>query len=139
MSNKKRFKDTKVGSFLLEKIPGIVGGLANDTPVGNVVRALIGGSDMSEGDKQIALKKLDQEIHEFDGVTKRWVADSQSQSWLAQNVRPLTLVTLTASFVIGWFLQIDELDVVKELLTIVFLGYFGSRGAEKIMGDKHHK
>ncbi len=139
MSNKKRFKDTKVGSFLLEKIPGIVGGLANDTPVGNVVRALIGGSDMSEGDKQIALKKLDQEIHEFDGITKRWVADSQSQSWLAQNVRPLTLVTLTASFVIGWFLQIDELDVVKELLTIVFLGYFGSRGAEKIMGDKHHK
>ncbi len=139
MSNKKRFKDTKVGSFLLEKIPSIVGGLANDTPVGNVVRAIIGGSDMSEADKEIALKKLDQEIHEFDGITKRWVADARSTSWLAQNVRPLTLITLTVSFIIGWYLQIDELDVVKELLTIVFIGYFGSRGAEKIIGNKHHK
>jgi hypothetical protein len=139
MSEKKKFKDTKVGQFLLSKIPSVVGSIANDTPVGNVVRTLIGGSEMSDADKQIALKKLDQEIHEFDGITKRWVADSQSQSWLAANVRPLTLVTLTASFVIGWFLQIDELDVVKELLTIVFLGYFGSRGAEKIMGNNKHR
>jgi hypothetical protein len=139
MSNKKRFKDTKVGSFLLEKIPNIVGAIADDTPVGSVVRAIIGGSDMSEHDKEIALKKLEQEIHEFDGITKRWVADSRSQSWLAQNVRPLTLAFLTIAFVVGWGMQLEELDVVKELLTIVFIGYFGSRGAEKIMGDKHHK
>ena len=94
---------------------------------------------MSDDDKQIALKKLDQEIHEFDGITKRWVADSRSQSWLAQNVRPLTLVFLTVSFVIGWVMQLEELSVVKELLTIVFIGYFGSRGAEKIIGNKHHR
>jgi hypothetical protein len=54
-------------------------------------------------------------------------------------VRPLTLVFLTIAFVVGWYLQIDGLDVVKELLTIVFIGYFGSRGAEKIMGDNKHK
>lgn len=135
---KKKFKDTKVGSFLLEKVPNIVSGLANDTPVGNVVRAIIGGSDMSETDKQIALKKLEQEIHEFDGITRRWVADSRS-SWLPANIRPLTLIILTLAFIIGWFMQIDELDVVKELLTIVFIGYFGSRGAEKIIGNKHHR
>lgn len=139
MSNRKRFKDTKVGAFLLEKIPGIVGSIANDSPVGGVVRAIIGGSELSDSDKEIALKKLEQEIHEFDGITKRWVADARSSSWLAQNVRPLTLVFLTVSFIIGWGLQLEELDVVKELLTIVFIGYFGSRGAEKIIGDKHHK
>ena len=94
---------------------------------------------MSDGDKEIALKKLEQEIHEFDGITKRWVADSASSSWLAKNVRPLTLVFLTVAFVIGWYLQLEELSVIKELLTIVFLGYFGSRGAEKIIGNKHHK
>ena len=136
---KKKFKDTKVGQFLLSKIPAVVGSLANDTPVGGVVRALIGGSELTDEDKQIALKKLDQEIHEFDGITKRWVADSKSGSWLAQNVRPLTLVFLTVAFVIGWYLQIEELDVVKELLTIVFIGYFGSRGAEKIMGNNKHR
>lgn len=139
MSGKKKFKDTKVGQFLLNKIPSVVGSLANDSPVGGVVRALIGGSELTDEDKQIALKKLDQEIHEFDGITKRWVADSRSSSWLAQNVRPITLVFLTVAFVIGWYLQIEELDVVKELLTIVFIGYFGSRGAEKIMGNNKHR
>lgn len=137
--SRKKFKDTKVGEFLLSKIPSIVSSIADDTPVGGVVRAIIGGSEMSDDDKQIALKKLDQEIHEFDGITKRWVADSRSQSWLAQNVRPLTLVFLTVSFVIGWVMQLEELSVVKELLTIVFIGYFGSRGAEKIIGNKHHR
>jgi hypothetical protein len=138
-SNRKRFKDTDVGKFLLQKIPSVVGSLADDTPIGNVVRTLIGGSEMSDGDKQIALKKLEKEIHEFDGITRRWVADSRSGSWLAQNVRPLTLAFLTIAFVVGWGLQLDELDVVKELLTIVFIGYFGSRGAEKIMGNNKHK
>lgn len=139
MSKKKKFKDTKVGQFLLNKIPAVVGSLADDSPVGGVVRALIGGSDLTDEDKQIALKKLEQEIHEFDGITKRWVADSRSQSWLAQNVRPLTLVFLTVAFVAGWVMQLDELDTVKELLTIVFIGYFGSRGAEKIMGNNKHR
>jgi hypothetical protein len=136
---KKKFKDTDVGKFLLQKIPSVVGSLADDTPIGNVVRTLIGGSEMSDGDKQIALKKLEKEIHEFDGITRRWVADSRSGSWLAQNVRPLTLAFLTIAFVVGWGLQLDELDVVKELLTIVFIGYFGSRGAEKIMGNNKHR
>ena len=135
---KKKFKDTKVGQFLLNKIPSVVGSLADGHPIGNVVRTLISGSEMSDADKEIALKKLDQEIHEFDGITRRWVADSRS-GWLARSVRPLTLVFLTVAFVVGWYLQIDGLDVVKELLTIVFIGYFGSRGAEKIMGDNKHK
>ena len=33
---KKRFKDTGVGKFLLEKIPNVVGAIAGDTPVGSV-------------------------------------------------------------------------------------------------------
>jgi len=139
MSNRKKFKETDVGKFLLQKIPNVVASLADDTPIGNVVRTLIGGSEMSDIDKEIALKKLEQEIHEFDGITRRWVADARSSSWLAQNVRPLTLAFLTVAFVVGWGLQLEELDVVKELLTIVFIGYFGSRGAEKIIGNKHHR
>ena len=137
--SKKKFKDTKVGQFLLEKIPSVVGTLAGDTPVGSVIKTLIGGSEMSEADKEIALKKLEQEIHEFDGITRRWVADARSGSWLASNVRPLTLAFLTVAFVIGWAYQLEDLETVKELLTIVFIGYFGSRGAEKIMGNNKHR
>lgn len=136
---KKKFKETAVGKFLLQKIPSVVGAIAEDTPVSNVIQAIIGGSDMSAEDKDIALKKLELERAEMDGITRRWVADARSGSWLASNVRPLTLVFLTVAFVIGWYLEIKELDTVKELLTIVFIGYFGSRGAEKIMGNNRHK
>lgn len=137
--NKKKFKDTKVGQFLLNKIPNVVSKIAEDTPVGSVIEAIIGGSDMPQEDKEVALEKLRIERAEIDGITKRWVADSRSASWLSRNVRPLTLAFLTFAFVLGWILQLDELQIVKELLQIVFLGYFGSRGAEKILGDKHHK
>ena len=58
MSGKKKFKDTAVGKFLLNKIPNVVSKIANDTPVGNVIEAIIGGSEMSDADKEVALEKL---------------------------------------------------------------------------------
>jgi len=137
MSNKKKFKDTAVGSFLLQKIPKVVGAIAQDTPVGNVIEAIIGGSDMSQEDKDIALEKLRLERAEMDGVTRRWVADSRS-GWLAQNVRPLTLVFFSVSYVVGWYLDYP-LDSITGLLSVVIGGYFGSRGVEKVMGNKLHQ
>ena len=78
--NKKKFKDTDVGKFLLSKIPNVVGAIAGQTPVGNVIQAIIGGSDMSEEDKRVALEKLRNERAEIDGVTRRWVADARPRS-----------------------------------------------------------
>ena len=129
--SKKKFKDTKVGQFLLQKIPQVVGKIAEDTPVGSVIEAIIGGSDMAPEDKQVALKKLELERAEIDGVTRRWVADSNSQSWLARNVRPLTLAVLVLSYVGGWFMGLDTSDT-SDLLTWVLCGYFGARTADKI-------
>ena len=138
MSSKKKFKDTAVGSFLLKKIPKVVGAIAQDTPVGNVIEAIIGGSEMSSEDKEIALEKLRLERAEMDGVTRRWVADARSGAWLASNVRPLTLVFLTVSYVAGWYMGYP-LDSITGLLTIVIGGYFGSRGVEKVFGNNKHK
>jgi len=136
--SRKKFKDTGVGKFLLNKIPDVVGKIAGDTPVGSVIQAIIGGSDMSEGDKAIALKKLEVERAEIDGTTRRWVADARSGNWLAANVRPLILVFLTVSYVVGWYLKYP-LDQITGLLTIVIGGYFGSRGVEKVFGNNKHK
>jgi hypothetical protein len=133
---KKKFKDTAVGKFLLQKIPKVVGAIAEDTPVGNVIEAIIGGSDMTDQDKEIALEKLRLERAEMDGVTRRWVADSKS-GWLAQNVRPLTLVFFSISYIVGWYLDYS-LDSITGLLSVVIGGYFGSRGVEKVMGNKFH-
>jgi len=93
---------------------------------------------MSEGDKAIALKKLEVERAEIDGTTRRWVADARSGNWLAANVRPLILVFLTVSYVAGWYLKYP-LDQITGLLTIVIGGYFGSRGVEKVFGNNKHK
>ena len=135
---KKKFKDTQVGQFLLNKIPNVVEAVAGDTLAGNVIQAIIGGSEMSDEDKQVALKKLELERAEIDGVTRRWVADARSGSWLASNVIPLTLVFLTVSYVVGWYLGYP-LDSITGLLSIVIGGYFGSRGVEKVFGNKMHK
>ena len=135
---KKKFKDTGVGKFLLQKIPKVVSSIAEDTAVGNVIEAIIGGSEMSQMDKDIALEKLRLERSEMDGVTKRWVADARSGTWLASNVRPLVLIFLTVCYVIGWYLNYP-LDEITGLLTIVIGGYFGSRGVEKVFGNSKHK
>ena len=133
MSDKKKFKDTGVGKFLLNKIPNVVGAIAGDTPVGSVIKAIIGGSDMSESDKKLELERA-----EIDGTTRRWVADARSGSFLASNVRPLVLVFLTVSYVVGWYMGYP-LDSITSLLTIVIGGYFGSRGVEKVFGNNKHK
>jgi hypothetical protein len=138
MADKKKFKDTQVGQFLLNKIPNVVQAVAGDTLAGSVIQAIIGGSEMSDEDKQIALKKLDIERAEIDGTTRRWVADARSGSWLSSNVRPLTLVFLTVSYVVGWYLNYP-LDSITGLLSIVIGGYFGSRGVEKVFGNSKHK
>tara|TARA_B100001287_G_C22655800_1_gene517638 strand:- start:1007 stop:1417 length:411 start_codon:yes stop_codon:yes gene_type:complete len=135
---KKKFKDTAVGKFLLGKIPNVVSSIASGTPAGGIIEAIIGNSDMSEADKQVALEKLKLERAEIDGTTKRWVADARSGTWLAANVRPLTLIFLVISYVTGWFLEYS-LDSITSLLTIVIGGYFGSRGVEKVFGNKMHK
>ena len=135
---KKKFKDTAVGKFLLGKIPNVVSSIASGTPAGGIIEAIIGNSDMSEADKVIALEKLKLERAEIDGTTKRWVADARSGTWLAANVRPLTLIFLVISYVTGWFLGYS-LDSITSLLTIVIGGYFGSRGVEKVFGNKMHK
>ena len=135
---KKKFKDTAVGKFLLQKIPNVVGAIAEDTPVGNIIEAIIGGSEMTEQDKAIALEKLRLERAEMDGVTRRGVADARSGTWLASNVRPLVLIFLTTSYVVGWYMGYP-LDEITGLLTIVIGGYFGSRGVEKVFGNNKHK
>ena len=132
--SKRKFKDTKVGQFLLSKgsnIADFVGDALPSEGLLGIVKNVISKDDtLPPQDKEEALKRLEFDLIEMQEVTKRWVADAQG-SKLTQNVRPLTLIFLTVAFVIGWFLQIEELEIVKELLTIVFLAYFGGRSVEK--------
>jgi len=129
---KKPFKETRVGKFLINKAPSILGVVGDAFLPGNVISELISGNkELSEGDKAIALEKLKVERAEIDGITRRWVSDSNSQSWLARNIRPLTLAVLVCAYVAGWYMGLETEDTAS-LVTWVLCGYFGARTADKI-------
>ena len=132
---KKKFKETRLGKFIVDKIPNlisIVGDNVTDSGVLGVVKdVLLNDKGITQQDKETALKLLEIDQIEMQEVSKRWVADANG-SWLTRNVRPMVLMFLTISFITGWFMQIDELETVKELMQITFVAYFGGRSFEKI-------
>ena len=97
---KKKFKDTKVGKFLIGK-GGVFSSLTDSIPdkgLLGLVKNLIDKDDtLPPKDKETALKLLEMDNNELVEITKRWQSDNNSDSSLAKNVRPLSLIFLTIS------------------------------------------
>jgi hypothetical protein len=143
MKNKKKFKDTKVGKFLIGE-KGIFKSLANTLPdnglLGVLKNLISNDKQLTPQDKETALKLLEIDIIEMQETTKRWESDMTSDSWLSKNTRPLALLFLTLSTTI--FIVLDSstemvinnlwIDLLKTLLVTVYVAYFGSRGMEKV-------
>jgi hypothetical protein len=131
----KKFKDTKVGSFLKTKgsflLNTIGETITNKGFLGIVKNLIIKDDEMPLEDKETALKLLEMDSIEMQEVTKRWNSDMTSDSWLSKNVRPMTLVFFSVSYVIGWFLDYS-LENITSLLSLIVAAYFGSRGFEKV-------
>jgi len=144
MSNpKKKFKDTKVGKFLLGKsgLVNTIGDVLPNKGVFGIIKNLIDKDpDLPPQDKETALKLLEMDIIEMENVSKRWDSDMKSDSWLSKNTRPLTLIYLTV--ITTLYIILDSLDIafdidsswvelLKTLLVTIYVAYFGSRGFEK--------
>lgn len=139
--DRKKFKDTKVGKFLLGKsgLLDSIGDVMPDKGILGMVKKLIDQDpDIPPQDKETAMKLLEMDMIEMQEVSKRWTADMASTSWLSQNVRPLTLVFFSVAYIVGWYLDY-ELDSVAGVLSLIVGAYFGSRGIEKVMGNNKHK
>ena len=135
---------TKVGNFLRKinfaKAAEVVGNLVT----GNIKEAIDVIADKDNGmtpeEREFALTVMRLDIEEMSSVTKRWQSDMESDSWLAKNVRPLSLVFLTISTVALIYLDFYDadidvptewIDLLKSLLLGIYIAYFGSRGLEK--------
>jgi hypothetical protein len=142
---KKKFNETKIGSFLSSKAPNILNAIGDVLPdqgtFGIVKNLITSDTSIEPQDKEMAMKLLEQDIVEMKEVSSRWRSDMKSDSWLSKNTRPLALVFLTASSVFmmavdSFHLQFDVddawINLLKTLLVTVYVAYFGSRGAEKI-------
>ena len=142
--SKKKFKDTRVGKFLSNTAPKILSGVSDLVPDAGLLK-LVGGliskdEQLPPKDKEEALKLLQIDIIEMQEVSERWSADMSSDSWLSKNTRPMMLIFLTVS---TWFLilmdsleidflvGIEWIELLKSLLIVVYVAYFGSRGMEK--------
>ncbi len=151
MSNKK-FSETKVGAFLSKAAPGILGTVGDvlpDNGVFGLVKNLIKKEpSLPPEDKEKAIKLLEMDIVEMKEVSKRWVSDMKSDSWLSKNTRPMSLIFLTVSMVLlilldsfDWEFNVSTgwVDLLQTLLVTVYVAYFGSRGAEKFQTIKNKK
>jgi len=130
----KKFKDTKVGQFLLNNGSGIVNTLGDALPSNGVLGIVKGLIDKDESlppeDKEKALKLLEIDMVEMQEVTKRWEADLKSDNKLSKNVRPLTLMFFSVAYVVGWYLDYS-LENITGLLSLIVGAYFGGRSYEK--------
>ena len=143
MSDKKKIKDTKLGSWLADKAPsilGVVGDLLPDNGALGIVKNLIDKDPAV--DSAEAQKVIDAEVKFQENVSARWASDMGSDVKLAKLIRPLTLLALMTMFMLTMvFDSMDTLpfnvkDSYVSLLEILMLtafgAYFAGRTIEKV-------
>ena len=129
-------------------IQWLTGGVIKE--VGDVIDKLT-----TTEEEKLLIKKQIQEIMdkanaEAEGqITRRWESDMKSDSWLSKNTRPMALIFL--SFMAIAFIWVDShheisftveqewIGLLKQLLTTVYIAYFGSRGVEKFKSISNNK
>jgi|TARA_R100000084_G_scaffold106307_1_gene64468 hypothetical protein len=146
MSNpKKKFKDSTVGKLLFGAASIVspqLGAVLNGVTSPKDAIAEITKSKIPNEDK-IKLQQLifEQQNKEMEEISNRWIADSNSDSWLSKNVRPLVLVWCIVVFSFAGLLDsidnvpfhINEVwnDTFEKVMMAVVLAYFGGRTTEK--------
>jgi len=89
------------------------------------------------------LAELQADNNEADNISKRWEADLASDSWLAKNIRPSTLVYILTAYLglaiaDGYGFKVSEayVTLLGQWGMLVMGAYFGGRTLEKIMEYK---
>jgi hypothetical protein len=77
---------------------------------------------------------------EQEGVTERWKADTATDSWLAMNIRPMSLVAIFAGYFLfalmsafGYNANESYVQLLGQWGMLIMSAYFGGRTLEKIM------
>lgn len=123
---------------LISMMNGVAGGsVKEEKPEFKVMHDLIERLDKSE-----VPMRVDVEAQE---VSKRWQADAGTDSWLAKNIRPMTLIFILCAYSFFAFMSMFDYETKSayvELLgqwgMLVMTAYFGGRSLEKIMEMKNN-
>jgi hypothetical protein len=89
------------------------------------------------------MAELQADSEEAQELTKRAEADMASDSWLAKNIRPMTLIAIISGYFIFAFMSAFDMNTNEryvELLgqwgMLIMSFYFGGRTLEKIVDMK---
>ena len=85
------------------------------------------------------LAQLNADVEEQKEVSSRWTADMSSDSWLAKNIRPMSLIAIFTGYFLFAMMSAFGYEANESYVTLlgnwgmlVFGAYFGSRTLEKV-------
>jgi len=131
----------KQGKNISPEILTLAGDLTGVEALSKLGNAIKGDKSISQVDKDLLLAELNRDVQLEQEITKRWVADANSDNYLSKNIRPLTLAFLLVcmfTFIMldssleGFKMASEWIGLLKGLLMTAVGGYFVIRGAEKI-------
>jgi hypothetical protein len=142
----KRFKDTKVGKFLKEKLPDVasnIGAFLPDQGGLGVLKRMVDGSPEISAQDKLEFERLvnEMEAQAQEQVTRRWEADASSDVKLAKYIRPAILIALTLFYMIimvwdgldtAFMPPENYINLLEILMLTVFGAYFAGRTIEKV-------
>jgi hypothetical protein len=77
---------------------------------------------------------------EQNNVTERWAADANTDSWLAKNIRPLSLVAIFVGYFLfalmsafGYDAKESYVNLLGQWGMLIMSAYFGGKTLENIM------
>ena len=146
MSEKKKFKETKVGRWITEKLPDVaenVGDVLPDQGMLGVLKRIVDGSPELSAQEKMEFERLAVEAEKSaqENVTRRWEADAKADVKLAKYIRPVTLIVLTVFYMAltiadGLYQRFmppqNYIDLLEVLMLAVFSAYFAGRTIEKV-------
>lgn len=144
--SERKFKDTKAGKWIKDKLPEVAGKLANVLPdqgmLGVIRRVVDGSPELSVQDKlEFERVSMEEEKSAQENVTRRWEADASSDVKLAKYIRPVTMISLTAFYMVitVWdgmdpsFMPPESyINLLEIIMLTVFGAYFAGRTIEKV-------
>ena len=131
---------------ILSTVTGFLSGGDTLKQVGGIIDDLhMSGEEKAEAKQKLESILIQAEQAAQEQVSARWEADMKHGSWLSKNIRPVTLIFLTAIFTIlsifDGNLQIGDkaftigsayVPVYQTLLMTVYAAYFAGRSIEKV-------
>lgn len=151
--DKKKLGETKVGIFLKEKAPNligtglqIIGDLTGRETLENLGNKIKGTTELSEDDKRHALELIQLDLQEMQEISNRWRFDMESGVLLSKIARPVVLwytwILLTLLIVLracGVMLEESYLNLFEALAISVNVAYFGGKTIQYYHEEKYKK